>query len=65
MNNLTTMQALFMQSESGEMIVRPEAIGAIREMDMQVKKQKKEYDKVKKLLLEGMEAYGLKKVAEY
>ena len=62
MTELITKAELFMQNENGEMIVRPEAMSAIRDIESQFKSFKKQYDKFKKVLLAGMEEYGIKKI---
>lgn len=63
MGQLVTKEMLFVKDEqSGEMILSPSTIEEVREMEVQMKKIKKEYDKYKKAMLEGMETYGLKKV---
>ena len=61
MNDLITKTDLFMPDENGNMIVRPEAMASIRDIEKQFKDFEKQYKKFKKMLLEGMEEYGIKK----
>lgn len=61
-NDLITKSEIFMMNENGEMIVRPEAMSAIRDIEYQFKTFEKKYKKFKKILLEGMEEYGIKKI---
>jgi len=62
MNELITKEYVFTTDESGNIIVSPEAIKSIREIETGMKAFKKTYDKYKKILLDGMEEYGIKKV---
>lgn len=62
MNELITKTELFMPDEDGNMIVRPEAMASIRDIEKQFKDFEKSYKKFKKVLLEGMEEYGIKKI---
>lgn len=61
MGELITKENLFIQGEDGQMILSPDAAEDIYDMEMEMKKIKKIYDKYKKAILAGMEAYGLKK----
>lgn len=61
-NELITKADIFMMDENGEMIVRPEAMSAIRDIESQFKHFEKQYKKFKKMLLESMEEYGIKKI---
>lgn len=61
-NELITKTDIFMMNENGDMIVRPEAMTAIRDIESQFKTFEKQYKKFKKMLLEGMEEYGIKKI---
>ena len=61
-NELITKNEIFMADGNGGMIVRPEAIQAIRQIQVEYKDFEKKYKKFKKVLLEGMEEYGIKKV---
>jgi len=59
---LITKDSLFIKDENGQMIVDPNALDIIREIEVQVKKLNKKHKKYKEVLLEGMESYGIKKV---
>lgn len=61
-NELITKADIFMMNENGDMIVRPEAMTAIRDIESQFKAFEKQYKKFKKTILEGMEEYGIKKI---
>ena len=61
-NELMTKNDLFMMDDTGAMVIRPEAISAIRQIQVEYKDIKKKYEKFKTVLLEGMEEYGIKKV---
>lgn len=61
MGELITKERLFIQGEDGQMILSPEAVEDIYDMETEMKKIKKAYDKYKKAILDGMEAYNLKK----
>ena len=61
-NELITKNEVFVKDENGQMVVSPEAIATIREIECQHKNFDKQYKKFKKMLLEGMEEYGIKKV---
>ena len=52
---------LFVKDKSGQIIVRRDAMEAIRAIEIERKRLSAEYDKWKKALLDGMEEYGLKK----
>lgn len=62
MKELITKESLFVKGEDGQMILSQDAIDSIRNTEIIMKKMKKDYEKYKKAVLEGMEAYGLKKV---
>lgn len=61
-NELITKGEIFMMNENGEMIVRPEAMVTIRDIEARFKAAERQYKKFKKTLLEGMEEYGIKKI---
>lgn len=61
MNEIITKNTIF-ERQDGQMILKPDAIETIREIEVQMKKLEKQYKKFKKALLEGMEEYGIKKV---
>lgn len=62
MSDIITYDKLFVKGEDGQMVLSQNAIDSIRNTEIIMKKLKKDYDKYKKAVLEGMEAYGLKKV---
>lgn len=61
-NELISKSELFMMDENGEVIVRPEAMATIRDIESRFKAFEKQYKKFKKILLEGMEEHGIKKI---
>ena len=61
-NELMTKSEVFVRDDNGDMIVKPEAISAIRSIAVQKKQFDKQFDKLKKMLLDGMEEYGIKKI---
>ena len=61
MNELITKDSVFVKNEDGMMIVSPDAVQAIREIEETKKSLDKSFKKYKKILLEGMEEYGIKK----
>ena len=61
-NELMTKNDLFMMDSTGAMVIRPEAVPVIRQIQVDYKNYEKQYKKFKKMLLEGMEEYGIKKV---
>ena len=61
-NELITKNDIFMMNENGAMVIRPEAIPMIRQIQVEYKNFEKQYKKFKQTLLEGMEEYGIKKV---
>ena len=62
MTELITKNSIFAMNTDGQMILRPEAIEEIREIEIEKKKLEKQYKKFKTALLEGMQEYGIKKV---
>lgn len=62
MNELITKSEVFIPDGEGNMIVSPEAILKIREIHVTYKEIDKQYKKLTKMLLEGMEENGIKKV---
>ncbi len=62
MNQIVKKEDMFIQNENGEMVVAPNAIEFIHDMEERKKKADKEYSKIKAMILEGMEEYGIKKV---
>lgn len=62
MSNIITRDDLFIKDESGEMIIAPNAMNRICEIETQKKALDKEYKKYKEVLKSGMEFYGLKKI---
>ena len=62
MNQLTTRTDIFCLDANGQMIIKPEAALAIREMEKQKKEIDKYCKKVKNLLRDGMEEYGIEKL---
>lgn len=61
-NELITKNELFVMDDSGAMVINPEALPVIRQIQVEYKELDKKYKKFKKLLLDGMEEYGIKKV---
>ena len=62
MGDLITKESLFIEGADGQMVLSEDAVDSIRNTEILMKKLKKDYDKYKKAILDGMEAYGLKKV---
>lgn len=62
MNKLMKKSEIFVPDEDGNMIVSPEAAMTIREIHVNFKELEKQYKKMKQVILEGMEEYGIKKV---
>lgn len=62
MNELITKSNVFVKGEDGQMIVEPSVLGRIAEIETEKKRLDKEYKKYRKVLQEGMEEYGIKKV---
>lgn len=62
MKELITKDSLFIKNADGEMVLAPNAIERVHDIEVQKKALEKEYKKYKAALLDGMEAYGLKKV---
>ena len=52
---------LFIKDIDGSMIVAPNVMEAIHDMEVQKRRIDKQYSDYKKALLEGMEEYGIKK----
>lgn len=61
-NELMTKAEIFTMNDAGEMIVRPDAMVAIRDIEARFKAAESQYKKFKKTLLDGMEEYGIKKI---
>ena len=59
---LITKDTLFVKDEEGQMILAPNAIETIREIELQVKKLNMMHKKYKEVLLDGMESYGIRKI---
>ena len=62
MNALITKNEVFVPGEDGNMIIAPAAIEKIRSIETERKQFDKDYKKFKKMLKEGMEEYGIKKL---
>ena len=62
MNELITKESLFIKDQDGQVVVAPDALEAIRAIEVEMKQLNKKYKKYKEVLLNGMEDYGLKKV---
>ncbi len=61
MSEIIRRDNLFVKNDDGAMIVAPNAMEHIHDIEVQKRKIDKEYDSWKKALLEGMEEYGIKK----
>lgn len=62
MNELITKSNIFVKDEEGQMVVAHSALERIAEIETEKKRLDKEYKKYRKVLQEGMEEYGIKKV---
>ena len=62
MKEIIPKNEMFMRDESGEMVLAPNAIETLHDMEVRRKTLDKEMKKVKETLLNGMEEYGIKKV---
>ena len=60
--DVITKNTIFVKNEDGAMILKPEAIEEIRDIEIQKKQLDKKYKKYRQAIFEGMEAYGIKKV---
>lgn len=61
MRELIKKENLFMQDTDGAMIVAPNAMEIVHDMEVQITRLSRERDKYRDALLEGMEEYGIKK----
>ncbi len=62
MKELITKDYVFITNEQGEVVISPEAIQAIHDIEVAKKSLDKTFSQYKKVLLEGMREYGIKKV---
>lgn len=62
MNEIIRKEEMFVKNEDGDMVVADNALAMLRNMEEQRKAFDKQYSKVKSVLLDGMEEYGIKKV---
>ena len=61
MKEIIKKENLFIKDIDGAMIIAPNVMETIHDMEVQKRRIDKQYDEYKKALLEGMEEYGIKK----
>lgn len=61
MTEIIKKESLFVKDADGAMVVAPNAMEVIHDIEVQKRRIDKQYDDYKKALLEGMEEYGIKK----
>lgn len=61
MKDLITRNEVFIKGDDGNMVISAGAIEKIRDIEVQRKEFDKAYKKMKSMLLDGMETYGIKK----
>lgn len=62
MNEIITKEQFFIQNKNGDMVLSESAVAEILDFEVKRKEMEKLGKKIKKVLTEGMEEYGIKKV---